>query len=66
MSCVTLRMCLLSAIALGVCVSLSAQSDESTQPAHVKVIPAPASRGRGGGRACQNTAASAFLSDPHF
>jgi hypothetical protein len=43
MSCITLRMCLLSAIALGVCVSLSAQSDESTHPAPVKVIPPPAS-----------------------
>jgi hypothetical protein len=43
MSRVTLRLYFLSAIALGVCVSLFAQSDGSTPPGHVKVIPAPAS-----------------------
>src|SRR3954468_22035927 len=40
---VTLRVCLLSAIALGVCVCLSAQSEVSTPPDHVKALPAPAS-----------------------
>jgi hypothetical protein len=42
MSRVTLRFYLLSAVALGVCVSLSAQIDES-MPGHVKEIPPPAS-----------------------
>ena len=43
MSRVTLRIFWLSAIALGIGVSLSAQSNGSTPPGHVKAIPAPGS-----------------------
>src|SRR6476659_4798585 len=46
MSYITLRMCLLSAIAFGVCASLSAQTDD---PAHGKVIPEPANFDEVGG-----------------